>query len=412
MKKQKVIIVVISLIIIGVLVLLAKSFGLFGKTTADGEEAYVTTVSDIIGISGKVNYFSGVAEAQETWKIEKNAEYVVKEVYVSVGDTVKTGDPIFSYDEESFQEKLSQAEIDMERLVAEKEALAGTIDQLTKEKANASSANQANYTIQIKQQELELKQKELEIKSKQIEIDKLKTNIDNAVVKSGIDGIVQSVANDNEYYGSDNAFIKIMKTGNLRIKGSINEQNIGQIWEGMEVSVCSRVDNTVWQGTVTSIDRENQDNSNNNYYYGGDPSTQSTTYPFYIELEDSNGLMLGQHVYVKERGEEEVEGFWLDEFYVDLTDPEKPFVWADNGSGKLERRSITIAETDEELMRVRITDGLTVDDAIIYPSEELKVGQACVNINDMAVDDEMGGDEMGDGGEFGDMVEEGVVMEG
>lgn len=391
-KKQKIVLGVLAAVILIVLIVLAKSFGLFGGSEETEEAAYVTPVSVITGVSGKVNRFSGIVESQETWKVDKNPEYVVSEIYVAAGDEVKAGDPLFTYDQESFESSLGQAQIDMERLQAEKEALLSTIAQLQKEKSQAPSSEQANYTIQIQQQELESKQKDLEIKSKQLEIDKLNDNIANATVTSGIDGVVQSVnTGEGVSYGyEDTSFIKIMKTGNLRIKGSVNEQNIGQLYEGMAVTVCSRVDETVWNGTITTIDRENQNTDNNNYYYG-DSANRGTTYPFYVELEDSSGLMLGQHVYVKEQGSEETDGIWLDMGFVDETDPEKPFVWADNGSGRLEKRSVVIGERDDEMCRLLITEGLAYTDAIAYPDETLKAGKTCLNTAAMSEEDMTGG---------------------
>ena len=393
MTKKPIIITAAAAAAVVAAILIARKAGLFGPAQdASGEEAYVMSVSDIAGINLTVDRFSGVVESQETWRVEQNPEYTVKEVYVAVGDEVKKGDPLFAYDEEKFQSDLSQAEIDLERLNAEKDGLASTISELTKEKGKAPASEQANYTIQIQQQELEIKQKELEIKSKQLEIDKLKENIENATVTSGIDGVVQSVNNGGTQMGygnEDTSFIKIMKTGDLRIKGKVNEQNIGQLYEGMPLTVRSRVDDSTWQGTLTTIDRENADNSQSGYY-GGDSSAMSSSYPFYVELESSEGLMLGQHVYLTEQSTEEDEepGIWLDSYYIDETDPAAPFVWADDGNGKLTKKPVTLGERDEEMMRVKVTDGLEATDKIAFPDESLKEGMACIDESEMAASEE------------------------
>ena len=395
MTKKPIIITAAAALAVVVAILIARKAGLFGPAQSDaGEEAYVMSVGDITGLGLSVDRFSGVVESQETWKIDQNPEYTVKEIYVAVGDEVKKGDPLFAYDEEKFQADLSQAEIDLERLNAEKDGLATTISELTKEKGKAPASEQANYTIQIQQQELEMKQKELEIKSKQLEIDKLKENIGSATVTSGIDGIVQSVNDGSStqmgYGEPDTSFIKIMKTGDLRIKGKVNEQNIGQLYEGMPITVRSRVDDSTWQGTLTTIDRESAENGQNGYY-GGDTSSMSSSYPFYVELENSEGLMLGQHVYLTETGEgdtDEEPGIWLDSYYIDETDPASPFVWADDGSGKLIKKPVVIGERDEETSRYKVTDGLEVTDKIAFPDETLKEGMACVDESEMAAGNE------------------------
>ena len=420
MNKKPIIITVAAAAVVVAALLLARKAGLFGgAASGSGEEAYVTPVSQITGLGAGVDRFSGVVESQETWKVDQNPEYTVREIYVAVGDEVKKGDPLFVYDEEKFQSDLSQAEIDLERLNTEKDGIDTTISELTKEKSKAPASEQANYTIQIQQQELEKKQKELDIRSKQIEIDKLKDNIANATVVSGIDGVVQSVNDGSQtamYGNEDSSFIKIMKTGDMRIKGKVNEQNIGQLFEGMPITVRSRVDDQVWSGTLTKIDRENVEN-NQNGYYGGDTSAMSTSYPFYVDLDSSEGLMLGQHVYLTEADhddEEDMPGFWLDSFYVDETDPAAPFVWADDGKGRLIKKAVTIGGRDDEMMRVRITDGLEADDAIAFPDETLKEGMTCVNAGDMMAGGEMGGDEIPEGEMFdgGEMMPDEEMIDG
>ena len=53
---------------------------------------------------------------ENTWKVEKNSEKKVKEVYVEVGQEVQVGTPLFSYDTEKFQSDLEQAQLDLERI--------------------------------------------------------------------------------------------------------------------------------------------------------------------------------------------------------------------------------------------------------------------------------------------------------
>ena len=124
--------------------------------------------------------------------------------------------------------------------------------------------------------------------------------------QSEIDGVVKSINNGNQdsysYSGGSQAFMSIIAMGDFRIKCKVNEQNIASVTPGQAVIVHSRVDDSVtWKGTMGAVDKENPGNGSNNGYYfsSGDGSTQSNSYPFYIELDSSEGLMLGQHVYVE-----------------------------------------------------------------------------------------------------------------
>ena len=388
LKKPRVFIPVIAAIciVIGLAIYFGRSGGA-AAPSGSNSVVPVVTVQDLMNPgsgsgSDTVNRFAGVVETQDSWSVNQNQEVEVREIFVKEGQEVKKGDPLFAYDTEKYESDLEQAKIDLERLKNELTSIGETIDQLTREKANASSSEQAAYTIQIQEQELAQKQKDLDIRSKEAEIAKLEDNIKNATVSSGIDGVVQSIQsgqNQNMYgSGEEQAFITVMKVGDYRIKGTVNEQNFAQIQEGAPVLVYSRVDESqVWKGTITRIDTDNPDNSGNNMYYG-DSSNASSKYPFYVELENSEGLIMGQHVYMQVNyGQTDLsdrEGIWLEAYYVDETDPENPFVWADDGSGHLKKRSVQLGERDDDLYLVQITDGLEMTDAVAVPDPEYTEG--------------------------------------
>ena len=67
----------------------------------NGEKAYVESVADItgsVGEEGIANNFSGVVEPQKTENIKVDSTKKVKEILVSVGDSVDINTPLFSYD--------------------------------------------------------------------------------------------------------------------------------------------------------------------------------------------------------------------------------------------------------------------------------------------------------------------------
>ena len=379
-----------------------------------GETAYVETVENLTGQNaslGLINRFAGVVEPQGTWSVTKNSDADIKEIFVEEGDEVEEGDPLFEYSTLKYEEELQQAKIDLERLENDYTATQEAIAQLEKEKRDASSSEQANYTIQIKEQNLALKDKELDIEMKKAEIDKLEDNIGNAVVESGISGIVKRI-NESDQMGSgsdDNSFIVVMKVGTYRIKGTVNEQNIGELTAGAAVLVHSRVNDRTWKGTITKIDTENTiSNENNGYFFGGSEETRSAKYPFYIELDNSEGLILGQHVYVEpDLGQEEEDkgsGIWLAAYMVDQEDPEHPFVWKDAG-GRLKKQEVTIAETIEEVGKVKISEGLLLTDSIAIPDGSLTEGMKTAPMSEKPEEEEPEISEDGENAEdFGEEI--------
>lgn len=374
---------------------------------AGDEVAYVTRISALNGDdSGVMNRFAGVVEPQETVKVNIESGRKVKEVEVKTGEEVKAGQLLFEYDLTSIQEDLQEAKLALDRLKNEALSLDDQIKTLEKEKKKASKNNQLSYTIEIETNKMNLKKNEYDQISKEAEITKLENATGNTEVRSEIDGVIQKIDTtklatddgdsldeslDMDSYSGDsesgdsNAFITILSTGAYRIKGKVNEQNKSSIIPGEPVIIRSRVDETeVWHGTMGAIDEQNASSeSSGNMYYGmvdssGDSQTSSSSYPFYVELESSDGLMLGQHVYIeKDEGQEEQkEGVWLSDFYIVDADSDNPYVWAANDKDRLEKRAVVLGQYDETMGEYEIADGLTEDDSIAFPAENLVEGMA------------------------------------
>ena len=384
MKKKTIIILIVLLALVAAALLLWRFVFSQKEDAGSTEDAvYVVTVAELTGQDGALgvaNRFAGVVEAQETWSVNQNPDATVKEILVAVGDEVKTGDTLFTYDTEKFLADQEQAEIELERMTNELDAITKMIEQLQADQKKAKAEEQADYTIRIQDAELQKKQKELDIKSKNLTISKLIESQSQSAVTSEIDGVVRSIndgTSSNDYVdGTDsNAFMTIMKTGSLRVKGTINEQHIGQIMVGSPVIVHSRVDDAItWRGSISEINTDSTVGNQNMYYGSGD---SGSNYHFYVALDSAEDMMIGQHVYLEPdlgQGEENLlEGLWIPSYMVDLSDPEQPVVWADE-NGKLARRPVETGVEDEELMMVEILGGLEQDDAIAFPEETLQEG--------------------------------------
>lgn len=401
-----------GLIVAGVLLVAAVGAGGYGWYyyngniigSSDGPAVYVSTVSTITGaVSGVTNRYAGVVEPQETVEVNIEGSRKVKAVNVKTGQEVKKGQLLFEYDLSSIQEDLQQAKLDLDRLKNEALSLTDQIATLEKEKKSASKDNQLSYTIEIETNKMNLKKNEYDQKSKEAEIEKLQNATGNTEVRSEIDGVIQKIDTskmstedgdvldegytDDSMSASDSesdAFITILSTGAYRVKGQVNEMEAQTFIEGDPIIVRSRLDESqIWRGTLGSIDRDNAvSDSNNSMYWGmmdtSDSQTTSSTYPFYVALESSDGLMLGQHVYIeRDNGQEDKkDGLWLSEFYIVDADEEDPYVWAVDENEKLEKRSLILGNYDSDLGEYEIVDGLTLKDYIAYPADDLEEGMA------------------------------------
>lgn len=402
-KKKKIIFISAGAAVVLILLIIIWFFvSRKSSSPADGAVAYTTPVSMLTtSTTGMVNRYAGVVEPQKTVKIQKASDKNVKEVFVKEGDTVTKGAPLFAYDTDEIQMKLSEAELELERIGTEISTLYNQIETLQAEKEKAPESEVFSYTTQILTAQNDVKRAEYNQKSKGVEIEQIRKSLENATVTSEIDGIVKSIndGTQNSYgYDNDSSYMTILSNNEYRIKGTINEQNMYAISTGQEMLVHSRIDeDLVWRGTVTEVDTENPVSNQNNMYIssGSDTNTTSSSYNFYVELSDEAVLMLGQHVFMEpDVGQNETkEGLWLSSYYL-VFDGNDAYAWVCGKNDKLEKRKITTGQHDETMDEYEITSGLTPEDAIAFPDDTLTEGMPCVNAASQG-DADMSGSDMG-----------------
>ena len=385
------------LIALGVLVL-AAGIGAGGwyyythhAGSAGGSDiVYVTKISKLSEMdSGVENRYAGVVEPQETVQVKIESGRKVKEVQVMTGQEVKKGQLLFQYDLGSIQQSLQEAQLALDRLKNEQLSISDQITTLEAEKKKATADNQLSYTIEIETQKMNLKKNEYDQKSKQAVIQKIDTSKMGGDDSNGVEDTLTEGTTDSTDSGSGdssgNAFITILSTGAYRVKGTVNEINRDSIIEGTPVIIRSRVDSSkTWKGTMGSVDLDNStSNSSSDMAMFGmssasDDQTSSSTYPFYVNLDSSEGLMLGQHVYIEpnEGQDEKKAGIWLNDYFIVDADTDSPYVWIANGQNKLEKRDVILGQYDEDLGEYEIADGLSEKDKIAFPTDELKEGMA------------------------------------
>ena len=366
-------------ILMFLLVLVAVASGVYfwGIPLLGGNTlVYVEKVSNIMGLgsgNGTLNRYAGIVESQGEWTVKVDGDKSVKEVYVNEGDNVAIGDKLFAYDTEEIQLSLQQAKLELERMESEIASDKSQISSLESQKSGASSSEQLDYEVQIQSLKASNKKLEYEMKSQQATIESLEKAAQDTVVKSEMSGVVKKIDQSVISGGTvgETTFITILATGDYRIKASVNEQNQWSIEEGAAVIVRSRVDDTVkWTGTIVTVNLDEPEDSDTSSYSDSSEMTTSSSYPFYVKLDSSDGLLLGQHVYVElDNGqEEEKEGVWLEGYYL-VQDEDKTYVWAENSLHLLEKREVTLGEFDEELGKYEIVSGLALDDYIAFPTD-------------------------------------------
>ena len=358
--------------------LLAVCLALTMAGCADGTAVYVQSVKALGSMGGIApgDRFPGIVVSENVTEISKDSEKAVKELKVKEGDDVEEGQELFSYDTEELTLALEKQKLELEQLNATIENYQAQITQLEKERSWASANSKLEYTIEIQSTQLDLKEAEMNVKTKTAEVQASETLLQHSTVVSPVKGRVQSISeNGTDNYGNPLPYITIQQAGSFRIKGTLGELQRGGIMEGNRMTIVSRTDpNVTWSGTVTLVDYESpsQGNGMENYYgSNSDEMSSSSKYPFYVELDSTEGLILGQHIYMElERDEEEAAGVRIGSAFIAYNEDGSTYVWAEN-HGKLEKRAVTLGDYNPMQDTFLVTEGLTEEDYIAFPDPQL-----------------------------------------
>ncbi len=345
---------------------------------------FVQSVAELAGRGAIAagDRFAAIVVSENVAEIERDSDKSIGELYVREGDDVTEGQELFTYDTEQLTLTLDKQRLELEQLNATIENYQSQIKDLEKARDKASEANKLQYIVQIQSTQVDLKEAELNVVAKQREVEKSENILENATVYSPVTGRIQSIndGTSDDYSSNSSAYIVIQQSGSYRVKGTIGELQRGGLMAGTRVKLVSRTDESVfWTGTVTLVDYENPIQSDSNYYYSNtDEMTSSSKYPFYVDLDDTEGLILGQHLYLEvEVEEEEQQGIAISYAFVAYDEEWNPYVWAAK-DGKLEKRAVTLGDFNDMSGMVDVLSGLTEEDYIAFPDESVCVEGAPV----------------------------------
>ena len=327
--------------------------------------------------------FAGVVVSENAVEINRDTEQQISELYVAVGDTVRVNEKLFEYDTDTLSLTIDKQELEIDKLEQQIKDLKTQVTDLEKqiktEKAKKESKQDKNLLqtldIQLRSVNADLTAANYEKKTLQAEINYNKDMLKNATVRSPIKGTVRSI-NEN-----GTPYITIQQEGAFQVKGTLNELSLNAgIMEGVGVTVLSRVDPTqFWTGMVTLVDYNagGSNEQDNLYGYASDGMSTSTSYPFYITLDNTDGLLLGQHVYIQISaaaiGDDLLripEGYIMDIMTDEETWLTTGTVWSVSmDTMTLVKTTVTLGEYDPTYGTYVIVEGITAESYLADPMD-------------------------------------------
>ena len=326
--------------------------------------------------------FAGVVISENVVEITRDADKRIDEVYVEAGDEVRVNEKLFSYDTDTLSLTIDKQELEMDKMEQQIKDLSAKVKELEKQikEEKAKKAKDQDKTLlatlemNLQSTNIDLTTANYEKKTLQAEIDYNKDMLKNAVVRSPIKGTVRSIDE------SGTPYITIQQSGAYQVKGTLNELSLNAgIMEGVSVTILSRTDSTAyWTGIVSLVDYNTASGNeyDNMYGYVTDSMSTSTSYPFYIALDSTDGLLLGQHVYIQLSAPAGDETLRIPESYLmDVAmDPETfqttGTVWGVNEDSRtLTKVTVTLGEYDPVYGTYTILDGITAESYLADPAD-------------------------------------------
>lgn len=383
-KKSK-----ITILVIGLLVVLLAGGGLlwhfvFGGNTTEGT-AYVQSVAAILGVgyTGGANSYAGIVEAKDVIEVNPATDMTVKECFVEAGQSIAEGDRLFSYDLDELTISYEQMQIDITGLQGSIQTYTDEIAQLEKQIAKAKEADQYELKLQKQTAELNKKKAEFDLTAKQQKAAEMEAMLADSVVLSPVTGTVRSVRTDsteNPFGNNDSstAYITLVAGSDYCVKGTVNEQTVRTLTEGMDVTIRSRTDASVTcHGVIYKVNTDEPISNNNGgmVYYDSSSDNSSSKYAFYVAPDSIDGFIMGQHVYIDLSASADASdpAVRLPSYYL-IQEDGTFYVYAANAKDRIEKRSVTVGEYDEAADTYVILEGLSLTDRIAYPDESVQVG--------------------------------------
>ncbi len=354
----------------------------------DTDAAYVQSVAEITGMGsvGANALYRGIVEAKEVIEINPQSDMRIQKCYVEAGSKVREGDPLFSYDVDDLKLQHAQLLLDITGLENGLRTNREELESLNKKLERAKESQIYELKLNIQTLELEIRKSEYDLKDKQQKAEDMQALIDAGTVFSPVTGTVRSVRDESQsdpFGFSDsqsNAYISIVAGTDYCVKGTVSEQTIRTLFEGMPVLVRSRVDDSVYPGTIYKINTDSTENSQPGYYDMGSGDSASK-YAFYVELESIEGLMIGQHVFIDlNTAEQDDARMMLPAAFV-MQENERFYVWAVGANNRIEKREIEVDAYDEATECYPVVGGLTVKDRIAFPDDTVRAGMLATEAN-------------------------------
>lgn len=240
LKRKKLIIIIVSIIAV-LLIVVALSLGLKSNKQVVKTEAVKT------GQLQKTASLTGEVISENNYSTMLNPSLKVTSLNFKVGDTVKKGDVILSYDSSDIKTQLEKAKLNLKyqkEMLSEIESQNKDTENLPKEALSALGTGN---------QKVSTKSQELQIDIAENDIDALEKKLDALKVISPISGKITKLNADKDSMPTQGAVLEINDTSKLKVKLNLSQYDSELIKTGQKVSINISGISTPLEGEVSFV---------------------------------------------------------------------------------------------------------------------------------------------------------------
>lgn len=261
--KSKVIKALITCLIIGVI----SISGYYGykkffaaKPVQASAQQYITATAKKMNMQVNVQG-TGAAYAAVSKDIMPNNNGTLKDLNLKVGDTVKSGDKLFTSDSDDLRQNVDKAQ-----------------NNLDKQKLSLANAKNDNETAMDN----------LAVNDAQNQLNYAWKAVNNMAVTSPINGIIVTENNSNgDNIQSGKAVMTVMDPSSMKVKVAIDELDIAKVSVGQKAQITfDALKDKNYDGTVESVSQTGTSNNN------------VTTYDVVVAIKNPAGIKVGMNANV------------------------------------------------------------------------------------------------------------------
>ena len=222
---------------------------------------------------------------------------------------------------------------------------------------------------------MEIRSERVEIRKAQLELKKAEDAIAKRTIRASLDGVVRNAGTLQDATSSKNKFIVVSGAMGMYAVGTINEMkrdtiHVGDIVKG----TCDETGNE-FTAVISEIMDYPTTNDEDFYDFSMDVSnTNSSKYTFYAYIEDTDGLEEGSATMKFEKEASDSKGIMLMDVLVRSEEDGSSYVYVRGDDNTLKKQEVTVGKATLYGMGKSVTSGLTYDDYIAFPADNISEG--------------------------------------